>query len=46
MTPTTKHRAIVRITISNKEESSVNYSRRMYEIIRRYTPNAVEGDKN
>lgn len=39
-------RAILRITISTKNNPRINYSRRMYAIIRRYTPEAVEGGRN
>jgi hypothetical protein len=45
MAPSTK-RAIIHITTSGKSFSQVNYSRRMYAIIRRYTPDVVEGLKN
>lgn len=38
--------AIIHITTSGKNFSRVNYSRRMYAIIRRYTPNVAEGDIN
>jgi nucleotidyltransferase/DNA polymerase involved in DNA repair len=40
------HRAILRITAVTKSESRINYSRRMYAIVRRYTPEAVEGLRN
>jgi hypothetical protein len=40
------HRAIIRISVSGKSITKSNYSRRMYAIIRRYTPNAVEGGIN
>lgn len=43
--PKTNHRAIIRIVAKNKV-SSINYSRRMYAIIRRYTSEAVEGGVN
>jgi nucleotidyltransferase/DNA polymerase involved in DNA repair len=39
-------RAIIRITANKKSALSINYSRRMYAIIRRYTPEAVEGASN
>ena len=39
-------RAILRITTPIKGDSRINYSRRMYAIIRRYTPEAVEGGRN
>jgi nucleotidyltransferase/DNA polymerase involved in DNA repair len=45
MAPSTK-RAIIHITTSGKSFSQVNYSRRIYAIIRRYTPDVVEGTKN
>lgn len=45
MTSSTKP-AIIQITTSGKNFSSVNYSRRMYAIIRRYTPNVAEGNSN
>lgn len=38
--------AIIHITTSGKNFSRVNYSRRMYAIIRRYTPNVAEGSSN
>lgn len=43
---TTITRAVVRITAGGKNTSSVNYSRRMYAIIRRYTPEVIEGVTN
>lgn len=42
----TKARAIIRITAITKSNTTVNYSRRMYAILRRYTPDAAEGAKN
>ncbi|MFA6608684.1 MAG: hypothetical protein WCT07_02135 [Candidatus Paceibacterota bacterium] len=39
-------RAIIQITTSGKNYSRVNYSRRMYAIIRRYTPDVSEGEMN
>lgn len=45
MTISTKQ-AIIRITTSGKNFSQINYSRRMYAIIRRYTPNVVECNTN
>ncbi len=39
-------RAIIHITAIGKDSLRVNYSRRMYAIIRRYTPEAIESDKN
>ncbi len=35
-------RAIIRIVARGEKASRINYSRRMYAIIRRYTPEAVE----
>ena len=40
------NRAILRIIAPIKVDSRINYSRRMYAIIRRYTPEAVEGTRN
>lgn len=45
MTSSTKP-AIIHIVTSGKNFSQVNYSRRMYAIIRRYTPNVAEGKSN
>lgn len=45
MTPT-KTKAILRITAYGKQNLRVNYSRRMYAIMRRYAPDVVEGDRN
>ena len=45
MTISTKQ-AIIKITSSGKNFSKINYSRRMYAIIRRYTPEVVEGKHN
>ncbi len=45
MTSSTKP-AIIHITTSGKSFSRVNYTRRMYAIIRRYTPNVAEGNSN
>lgn len=45
MTSSTK-RAIICVSTSGKNFSRINYSRRMYAIIRRYTPNVAEGDMN
>jgi hypothetical protein len=39
-------RAIINIIPSSKTDTRINYSRRMYAIIRRYTPEAVEAGKN
>lgn len=38
--------AVIRITTSGKNFSKINYSRRMYAIARRYTPEVVEGGHN
>lgn len=38
--------AIIKISTSGKNFSKVNYSRRMYAIIRRYTPHVIEGGHN
>ena len=38
--------AIIHITTSGKNFSKINYSRRMYAILRRYTPEVVEGVMN
>jgi nucleotidyltransferase/DNA polymerase involved in DNA repair len=38
--------AIIHIRTSGKNFSQINYSRRMYAIIRRYTPNVAEGVSN
>lgn len=40
------HRAIISINTYGKNNSRINYSRRMYAIIRRYTPDVVEGNTN
>ena len=39
-------RAIIRFSSGNKNSSRINYSRRMYAIIRRYTPDVAEGNTN
>ncbi len=39
-------RAIIRISTGGKHDSRVNYSRRMYAVIRRYTPDVTEGNIN
>lgn len=39
-------RAIIKISTNGKRGSSLNYSRRMYAIIRRYTPSAIESGRN
>ncbi len=39
-------RAIIKITAIGKSAFLVNYSRRMYAIIRRYTPEGLEGERN
>ncbi len=44
-TPTTT-RAILRITAGGKNTSKINYARRMYAIMRRYTPEVAEGVAN
>lgn len=46
MTSKAQHRAIVRITLTGKQAANRNYSRRMYAIVRRYTPNGAEGGVN
>ena len=38
----TSSRAIVQITARGEKTSHINYSRRMYAIMRRYTPEAIE----
>ncbi len=40
------NRAIIHITAIGKNPHTINYSRRMYAILRRYTPEAVEGERN
>ncbi|HCC05872.1 TPA: hypothetical protein DEP94_00685 [Candidatus Nomurabacteria bacterium] len=40
------HRAIISIGTYGKNNSRINYSRRMYAIIRKYTPDVVEGNMN
>ena len=45
MTLSTKP-AIIHISTSGKNFSQINYSRRMYAIIRRYTPHVAEGESN
>ena len=39
-------RAIIHITTTGKNFSPINYSRRMYAVIRRYTSDVIEGNKN
>jgi hypothetical protein len=39
-------RAIIHISSSAKGTTRINYSRRMYAIIRRYTPEAVEAENS
>lgn len=39
-------RAIIHIETSGKNFSRVNYSRRMYAVIRKYTPDVAEGTMN
>ncbi len=46
MSPRSTHRAIIRVTTTGKRDSRVNYSRRMYAIIRKYTPDVAEGNTN
>jgi hypothetical protein len=46
MTIQPHHRAIIKVSLIGKHSSSVNYSRRMYAIIRRYTPEVTESSKN
>ena len=45
MTATAKQ-VIIRIETTGKNFSTINYSRRMYAILRRYTPNVLEGNSN
>ncbi|MFA5131939.1 MAG: hypothetical protein WC444_01275 [Candidatus Paceibacterota bacterium] len=42
----TSTRAIIHIRAASKVVTSINYSRRMYAVIRRYTPDVVEGSAN
>ena len=46
MTKLNTTRAILRITAGGKNTSNINYARRMYAIIRRYTPEAAVGMRN
>lgn len=39
-------RAIIAITAIGKDATRINYSRRMYAIIRRYTPEVIEAKRN
>ncbi|MBP6888326.1 MAG: hypothetical protein KBC21_01365 [Candidatus Pacebacteria bacterium] len=39
-------RAIIKITAIGKSSFLVNYSRRIYAIVRRYTPEGLEGERN
>ncbi len=39
-------RAIIQISTTGKNFSRINYSRRMYAVIRRYTPDVAEGNIN
>lgn len=39
-------KAIIQVTLKNKDEVRINYSRRMYAIIKKYTPNVKETDFN
>jgi hypothetical protein len=42
----TPKRAIIHITAKGEKTLHVNYSRRMYAILRRYTPEVIEGVSN
>jgi nucleotidyltransferase/DNA polymerase involved in DNA repair len=44
--PRTGPRAIIQVTTTGKNFSRINYSRRMYAIMRRYTPDVTEGRFN
>lgn len=46
MTSQNSSRAIIRVTTTGKNFSRINYSRRMYAVIRRYTPDVAEGMTN
>jgi nucleotidyltransferase/DNA polymerase involved in DNA repair len=46
MQSSTQKRAIIHITAKGEKTLRINYSRRMYAIIRRYTPEVVEGNSN
>ncbi len=39
-------RAIIKITALGKSSFLINYSRRMYAIVRRYTPEGIEGNRS
>lgn len=39
-------KAIIQFTLTNKNTVNINYNRRMYAIIRKYTPDVLEGEKN
>lgn len=43
MTYQSAPRAIIKVTTTGKNFSRINYSRRMYAIMRRYTPDVTEG---
>jgi nucleotidyltransferase/DNA polymerase involved in DNA repair len=40
------YRAVIKIIAKGERAKTINYSRRMYAIIRRYTPEVVEGPRN
>lgn len=42
LTPKTPSRAMIQIIARGEKTSHINYSRRMYAIVRRYTPEALE----
>lgn len=46
MTSTKTPRAIIHISAYGKQDSRINYSRRMYAVIRRYTPDVAESRTN
>jgi len=39
-------RALIKITLKKKDTVTVNYVRRMYAVLRKYTPEVVESDHN
>lgn len=39
-------KVIIQVITSGKNFSRINYSRRMYAVMRRYTPDVVEGEMN
>lgn len=43
---TSSHKAIIRLRAEGKNTLRVNYARRMYAIMRRYTPDVAEGGMN